>query len=177
MALADAAEVRAMNALRRLVSALRSSGAAASGELKMSVAQLFALRTIGQQPGLSMTDLAAATLTTASAVSEVVSRLVARKFVHRDTDPMDHRRTLLHLTPDGRRLYAGLERTLPERLAAALSSMKPEQRTALADGMEAWVALAGLGDVGPSMFGEPRAGASKAAKTRPEVSAGLRPER
>jgi hypothetical protein len=80
-------------------------------------------------------------------------------------------------TPDGRRLYAGLERTLPERLAAALSSMKPEQRTALADGMEAWVALAGLGDVGPSMFGEPRAGASKAAKTRPEVSAGLRPER
>ena len=152
------ADVRAMNALRRLVSALRSSGAVASGELKMSVAQLFALRTIGQRPGLSMTDLAAATLTTPSAVSEVVSRLVARKLVHRDTDPVDHRRSLLELTSEGRELNRGLDPTLPERLVAALSTMPPDQRTALADGMEAWVVLAGLGDVAPTMFGEPRAG-------------------
>jgi DNA-binding MarR family transcriptional regulator len=171
------ADVRAMNALRRLVSALRSSGAVAGGELKMSVAQLFALRTIGQQSGLSMTDLAAATLTTPSAVSEVVSRLVARKLVHRTTDPVDHRRIMLELTSEGRRLYAGLERTLPERLAAALSSMDSEQRAVLADGMEAWIALAGLETVAPAMFGEVGEGAGTDKRQPPVINAGLETSR
>jgi DNA-binding MarR family transcriptional regulator len=143
-----------MNALRRLVSALRTSSAAASGEMGMSVAQLFALRTIGRQPGLSMGDLAAATLTTASAVSEVVSRLVARGLVRREPDAGDHRRVLLHLTWEGRTRCDGVEPTLPERLVAALASMDPEMRTSLANAMENWVAGAGLGGVAPTMFGE-----------------------
>jgi len=72
----DDAAARAMDALRRLVSALRSSGVAASGEPGMSVAQRFALRVIGTEPGISMGGLAGRTLTTPSAVSEVVSRLL-----------------------------------------------------------------------------------------------------
>lgn len=148
------AGVRAMDALRRLVSALRSSGATASGEMGMSVAQLFALRIIGRQPGLSMGDLASATLTTPSAVSEVVSRLVARGLVRREPDAQDHRRVLLHVTEDGRTLAGTVEQTLPERLVAALASMDPETRTSLADAMEHWVAAAGLGGVAPAMFGE-----------------------
>ena len=150
----DDASRRVMDALRRLVSALRTSGAAASGGLGISVAQLFALRVVGGHSGISMGELAERTLTSPSAVSEVVSRLVAHGFVEREHDSTDHRRVLLHLTPEARALYKRLDTTLPERLVAALARMDADQRIALADAMEGWVTESGLGDVAPSMFGE-----------------------
>jgi DNA-binding MarR family transcriptional regulator len=148
------ADVRAMNALRRLVSALRSSGAAASRQHGMSVAQLFALRIIARQPRLSMGELADFTLTTPSAVSEVTSRLVVRGLVRREPDPVDHRRVLVSLTHEGEALHEGLEETVPERLVSALGSMDPESRKCLSATLEDWVVQAGLGDVAPAMFGE-----------------------
>jgi DNA-binding MarR family transcriptional regulator len=161
--LADAAAGRAMDALRRLVSALRTSGGAASGELGMSVAQLFALRVIGASPGLGMGDLAARTLTTASAASEVATRLVDRGLVRRDHDARDRRRVVVHLTGAGASVLASTEETLPERLIASLSAMRPDVRVALAEALETWVAGAGLSAVAPSMFGE---GATPAAGVR-----------
>lgn len=154
MLTSSGADARAMNALRRLVSALRTSGAAASRERGMSVAQCFALRLIGRHRGLSMGELADRTLTTPSAVSEVVSRLVERGAVRRDADPADHRRVLVRLTLDGQRLCEGLEETLPERLVSALASMDPDVRLSLADTLEEWVIQAGLGEIAPIMFGE-----------------------
>ena len=150
----DDAAARAMDALRRLVSDLRSSGVAASGEPGMSVAQRFALRVIGTEPGISMGGLAGRTLTTPSAVSEVVSRLVARDLVGREVATEDHRRHVLRLTPQGVAQIHDMEQTLPERLITALASMDPVARGVLADALEGWVASAGLGDVAPSMFGE-----------------------
>ena len=152
-----------MNALRRLGSALRTSGAAASGAMGMSVAQLFALRSIGREPGISMRGLAERTLTTPSAVSEVVARLVARGLVSRALDSSDHRRALLQLTLEGRAICDRLERTLPERLVAALATMDPMTRTSLADALESWVIGAGLGGVAPSMFGETTSAAPREA--------------
>ena len=169
MAPANDAGVRTMNALRRLVSALRTSGAAASGDMGMSVAQLFAIRMIGRHAGLSMGDLAARTLTTPSAVSEVVSRLVARGLVRREPDPADHRRILLQLTWEGRALCDGLGQTLPERLVAALASMDPAARASLADAMENWVVGAGLGGVAPCMFGEAGADHRSVVSSAPDI--------
>jgi DNA-binding MarR family transcriptional regulator len=173
----DGDDVRVMNALRRLMSALRSSGAAASSEAGMSVAQLFALRSIGQEPGLSMTDLAARTLTTASAVSEVVAKLVARGLVRREPDPSDRRRLLLHLTPDGLACCERLEQTLPERLVAALAAMDAVTRRVLAGALEQWVEDAGLGGTTPSMFGEPGPASSVVAPGRaaPDTTPGTAP--
>lgn len=150
----DDASRRAMDALRRLVSALRTSGVAAAGDLGISVAQLFALRVVGGRSGISMGELAERTLTSPSAVSEVVARLVAHGLVEREHDPADHRRVLLRLTPAGRTHFTRLDTTLPERLVGALARMDPDQRTSLADAMEDWVTESGLGDVAPSMFGE-----------------------
>jgi DNA-binding MarR family transcriptional regulator len=150
----DDASARTMDALRRLVSALRTSGSAASGELGMSVAQLFAVRVIGEQPGLSMGELASRTLTTMSAVSEVVTRLVRRGLVRRDAAPDDHRRAVLTLTPAGEMIAQNLGQTLPERLIEALQAMTPDARLVLAEALDAWVAGAGLALVSPSMFGE-----------------------
>jgi DNA-binding MarR family transcriptional regulator len=141
-----------MNALRRLVSALRSPGAAAPDG--MSVAQHFALRIIGRQPGITMSDLAEATLTTRSAISEVVSRLYARGLLKRSTDPQDSRRIHLQLTPEGERVWKTVGDAMPERLVAALLAMSLESRAQLASSLEEWVAEAHLTGVSPSMFGE-----------------------
>jgi len=154
MAATNGADARAMNALRRLVSALRTSGAAASRDKGMSVAQLFALRVIARQPRLSMGELADLTLTSPSAVSEVVSRLVSRGLVVREPDPIDNRRVLVRLTPQGAAFSEGLVETIPERLVSALESMDPIARQLLGDALEVWVVEAGLGDVVPAMFGE-----------------------
>jgi DNA-binding MarR family transcriptional regulator len=148
------ASVRAMNALRRLVSALRTSGAGTLRHPGMSVAQLFALRSIEREPGLTMSDLADRTLTTPSAVSEVVAKLVARGLVAREQDPADLRRTRLRLTTDGREHCGTMEQSLPERLIAALATMDPAARDALAGALEAWVDRSGLGATDPAMFGE-----------------------
>jgi DNA-binding MarR family transcriptional regulator len=146
--------IRAMNSLRRLVSALRTSGAGAFPGL--SVAQQFALRTIGRTPGLSMSDLARATATTPSTVSEVVVRLVDHGLVSRAKDDTDHRRVRLTLTAIGTKTFERLEQTLPERLVCALEQMNPFTRDALADALDAWVDSAGLSNEFPQMFGEPR---------------------
>jgi DNA-binding MarR family transcriptional regulator len=164
------ADARAMNALRRLVSALRTSGATASREKGMSVAQLFALRVIARQPRLSMGELADQTLTTPSAVSEVVSRLVVRGLVRREPDPLDQRRVLVSITPQGELLRDDMEETIPERLVAALGSMSPSARRGMATALEQWVRLAGLDDVAPAMFGEgARGGGRKFADRVPAI--------
>jgi DNA-binding MarR family transcriptional regulator len=154
MTIADDSATRVLNALRRLVSALRSSDATASREWGMSVAQLFALRTIGRHPGLFMSELAERTLTTQSTVSEVVSRLVARDLVRRAQDASDHRRIRLYLTWEGEVLSGSVKRTVPEHLVAALETMGPGMRALLADAMEHWVISAGFAGVAPEMFGE-----------------------
>lgn len=151
----DDANVRVMNALRRLVSALRTTGADALVARSMSVAQQFALRVIGRQPGLTMSALARATLTSRSAVSEVVVRLVDAGMVRREADASDQRRVRLHLTPHGATTFSLLGETLPERLVLALDGLEPETRELLATAMERWTETAGLGNVAPAMFGEP----------------------
>lgn len=161
---ADNANVRVMNALRRLVSALRTTGADALGARPMSVAQQFALRVIGRHPGLTMSALAGATLTTRSAVSEVVVRLVNAGMVRREVDASDQRRVRLHLTPEGAVTYGLLGETLPERLVAALDGLEPETLELLATALEQWTETAGLGSVAPDMFGEPSGPSSRDAR-------------
>lgn len=165
---ADDANVRAMNALRRLVSALRTTGADALVPRPMSVAQQFALRVIGRHPGLTMSALARATLTSRSSVSEVVVRLVNAGLVRREADASDHRRVRLHLTPGGAATFSLVGETLPERLVVALDSLEPEAREMLATAMETWTETAGLGNVAPVMFGEPSEPAGAGMRPAPD---------
>lgn len=145
-----------MNSLRRLVSALRTTGP--EGPRDMSVAQRFALRVIARRPGLTMSELAEATLTTRSTVSEVVDRLEDHGLVRRELDDWDRRRLRLRLTSDGLQLAGTIGEAVPERLVRALNALGPAVAETLADTMEAWVAEAGLDAVSPDMFGEPSRG-------------------
>ena len=147
---------RAMTALRRLVRALRVSTGAVQRTSGISGAQLFVLRALVERPGQSMRDLVARTLTSQSTVSEVVARLIARGLVTRRVAPHDGRRAVLNPTPAGRALARVAPPTVQADLIEGLQRLSPGSRTALADALEQWLASAGLTEVPPAMFFEPR---------------------
>jgi MarR family transcriptional regulator, lower aerobic nicotinate degradation pathway regulator len=147
---------RSMNALRRLVRALRVSTVAVHRTTGISGAQLFVLRALVDHPGQSMRDLVARTLTSQSTVSEVVARLVAGGFVARQAAPHNGRHAVLSPTPAGRALLRTAPPAVQADLVEGLRRLSPGSRNALADALEQWLSAAGLDDVPPTMFFEPK---------------------
>ena len=147
---------RAMNALRRVVRALRMSNAAVQRGCGVSGAQLLVLRAIVARPGCSIADLMATTFTNQSTVSEVVARLVDRGLVRRRAAPDDRRRAILTPTPAAEQLVRSAPGTVQADLIAALGRLPADTRHALADGLGQWITAAGLDDVIPAMFFEPK---------------------
>lgn len=146
---------RAMDSLRRVVHALRVATRASERAFGLSAAQLFVLRQLSAQPGQSLRDLAQGTRTTQSSISEVVSRLVQRGFVTRESSKADRRRAELTLTAAGQAVLANAPETIQERLLRGFDSLADGERKALADHLEAWLAASGLEDVAPALFFEP----------------------
>jgi DNA-binding MarR family transcriptional regulator len=147
--------LRVMDGLRRIVRELRAAAGTIESDLGVSSAQLFVLRQLQAHPGLSMTEIAARTRTSQSAVSEVVGRLVRRGLVERQQSPADRRRAELCLSADGRAVVATAPETIQERLLTGLDALDAHERHSLADAMDAWLRAAGLADVRPTMFFEP----------------------
>lgn len=145
---------RTMNALRRLVRALRISTVAVKRTSGISGAQLFVLRELVERPGQSLRDLVTRTLTSQSTVSEVVARLVEARLVSRRAAPDDARRAVLSPTPAGRALLRAAPPTVQADLVDGLRRISPGSLRALADGLEQWLTAAGLSDVPPTMFFE-----------------------
>jgi DNA-binding MarR family transcriptional regulator len=149
-----AAALRAMDGLRRVVRALSSSARGAPGGDGLSGAQLFVLRQIASAPALSLGELAERTLARQSTISEVIGRLVERGLVTRRTSRADARRAELRLTARGRRAIEGTGTTVQEQLAEGLAALPDSRRLAIAEGLELWLAAAGLGGLPAQMFFE-----------------------
>ena len=164
---------RAMDALRRVVKVLRVSSRAVERAVGISAAQLFVLRQLADAPRQSLGDLVARTRTHQSTVSEVVSRLVDAGLVARRTSSDDARRAELSLTARGRALLRAAPSTVQTDLLEGFARLSPTRRRALADGLEAWLAAAGLAEVEPTMFFEARAAAATGRQAR-ERAAGRR---
>lgn len=167
----DGATKRAMDALRRVVRALSTSAHGLPGRHGVSGAQLFVMRQLAAMPGCSVGELARRTLAGQSTISGVVARLVQRGFIARVTSTEDARQAVLTLTPKGRRAIVGAKPTAQERLAQSLETLSPAQRESLAQGLEAWLAEAGLTEEPITMFLEERPtsrgrGAAKATRPR-----------
>jgi DNA-binding MarR family transcriptional regulator len=143
-----------MDALRRIVRALRVGNAAMVGSLGVSSAQLFALRQIARRPGQSLSDIAAATMTTQSSISEVVTRLVQRGLVARKVSDEDHRRIELEATKAGIAAVASAPPSTQEKLLAGFLSLPPKKQQLLSAGLDEWLEAAGLQRVEPTMFFE-----------------------
>ena len=145
-------ESRALDALRKFVRAIGGAARTAETSTGLSGAQLFALRQISSSPGMHLGELAERTMARQSSVSELVGRLVERGLVSRVPGTNDARQVTLSLTAKGKRAIKDSHETAQERLISALESIPRVKKLALAEGLEAWLAAAGLEDVPATMF-------------------------
>lgn len=121
---------RAMDALRRIVQALRSGAGAAQRNSGLSVAQMFLLQQLAPRAA-SINELAARTRTHQSSVSVVVARLCKRGLAKRHADTRDARKVVVEITPAGRRLLAKAPAMPQAKLIAAVAGLPPVQRASL----------------------------------------------
>ncbi|MDI7776638.1 MarR family transcriptional regulator [Asticcacaulis sp. EMRT-3] len=143
-----------MDALRRIVQSLRHASARHERDSGLTSAQVFLLKTLHARPGGSVNDLAAAAHTHQSTVSEIVARLEGKGLIARRAAPNDRRRVELRLTPQGEQSIATGGHTPQEALLAAIAVLPDAQRTALAEGLSALIATAGLDGETPHLFFE-----------------------
>lgn len=123
---ADDAE-RALDELRRLVQGLRTSSHAVEREIGISGAQLFVLRELAAEPGVSIRRVSERTLTDPSSVSTVVSRLVEAGLVTRARQASDARATRLEVSRKGAALLARAPEPYQARVIAALRALAPRR--------------------------------------------------
>src|SRR3954464_6462479 len=147
---------RIMDATRHLVRAIAGSARAVESRSGISGAQLFILSQLdGSESPLSVGELATRTFTHQSTVSGVVSALVARGLVTRKHARDDARRVEVALTTSGRTLLAHAPTTVQAQLVRGLGRLDAATRAGLAEGLELWLAEAGLGGEVAPLFFEP----------------------
>jgi DNA-binding MarR family transcriptional regulator len=151
----DPATRAVLDAIRRIVRALRESSRAAERSVGIGAAQLFVLHRLAASPALSLNELAARTLTHQSSVSVVVSRLVDRGLVTRSRGGDDGRRISISATAAGRALLARAPAAAQDRLLAGLALLGAGSRRQLADLLGRLVDSMALPDRSPPMFFEP----------------------
>jgi DNA-binding MarR family transcriptional regulator len=143
-----------MDALRRVVRALRVSARTAERRFGVSGAQLFVLEKLAEAPARAVDELAERTFTDQSSVSIVLTRLEERGLVVRRQSKEDARRVEIALTPGGRALARKAPEPAQERLIAGLRRLRPTQLRSLARGLAALVHALELAGEPPGMFFE-----------------------
>jgi DNA-binding MarR family transcriptional regulator len=154
--------VAALDALRRIVRALRLASTAAEGALGVSGAQLFVLEQLAdgvsaRGVGLSIAELAARTRTDPSSVSVVVGRLVERRLVARRVSKVDARRAEVAITASGRSLLRRAPPPIQTKLIEGLTALSPAQLRSVVAGLEAVASAMGASDAQALMFFEEEA--------------------
>jgi DNA-binding MarR family transcriptional regulator len=147
---------RVLDAIRRIVQALRESSRQAERHVGLSGAQLFVLQALAEHPASSVNALAAETHTHQSSVSAVVARLVQQGLVRRSPSGVDGRSVELTLSASGRRAAANAPDLAQARLIGAIDKLTIARRRQLASSLgEVAQALAGGDETGaPAMFFE-----------------------
>ena len=146
----------ALDAIRRIVHALRESSRWSERHVGLTGAQLFVLQTLSDAPGMSINELASCTHTHQSSVSTVVTRLVEAGLVRRARSGDDARSVVLSLSPRGRRVAARAPDVPQERLIKAIDGLTATRRRQLAGSL---TEVAGAMDAAgrtPAMFFEDR---------------------
>ncbi|WP_291516428.1 MarR family transcriptional regulator [Bdellovibrio sp. ArHS] len=143
-----------MDCIRFIFKALRVSSSQFEKDIGLSAAQIFVLKQLKEEPGLSINDLALRTTTHQSSVSVVVKKLEEQGFVTRATSKEDSRRVVVSLTPEGEKKLSVIPRTVQEEMIESLQRMDPEKTKKLAALMKEFVQAAGIVEETAPMFGE-----------------------
>ena len=108
---------------------------------------LATLRRSGEPYELSPGELVERTMVTTGAMTNRIDRLVDRGLVEREHDPVDRRRVIVRLTPEGLAVVDRVAVGHYELEAELLSSLSERQRSALTSALR--TLLVDLGDVTP----------------------------
>jgi DNA-binding MarR family transcriptional regulator len=152
-----------LDAIRRIVQALRESSRLAERRVGLTGAQLFVLQKLAEAPASSVNDLATRTHTHQSSVSVVVKRLEEQGFVRRTPSTVDGRSVELALSSRGKRIAAHAPDLAQARLVDAIDGLTPARRKQLASTLGDVARTLAHGDTAPAMFFEERR--SRARKT------------
>lgn len=88
------------------------------------MAEAHIIQAIGENPGLSLNELAEKTYRTKSAMSMMVKNLVRKKLVKRKRDIEDNRRYIINLTKKGKIVFDFHERLDEKNYGEILNSMR-----------------------------------------------------
>ena len=160
-----------LDALRRVVRALRVSAGRTEEATGLSAAQLFVLEQVTSEPGLSLTELATRTLTDRTSVAAVVERLVTRGLVERGRSAEDRRRVEIRPTPEGIATLVRAPHPPTRRVLDGIARLDDRDLRRLAVGLSRLVQAMGVADEPPGMFFEeaPPARAARSASRRPQA--------
>ncbi|AFY01106.1 transcriptional regulator [Bdellovibrio bacteriovorus str. Tiberius] len=143
-----------MDYIRHIFKALRVSSSQFEKDLGLSAAQIFVMKKLKEEPGLSINDLALRTTTHQSSVSVVVKKLEEQGLVSRTISKEDSRKVVVSLTPSGLEKLSEIPRTIQEHMIETLQNMPPEKTASLAILMREFVTEAGIVEAPAPMFGE-----------------------
>lgn len=143
-----------MDYIRHIFKALRVSSSQFEKDLGLSAAQIFVMKKLKEEPGLSINDLALRTTTHQSSVSVVVKKLEEQGLVSRTISKEDSRKVVVSLTPSGLEKLSEIPRTVQEHMIDTLQNMPPEKTASLAELMREFVTEAGIVENPAPMFGE-----------------------
>lgn len=111
-------------------------------ELDLTYSQAQVLFQLERQPNSLVTDIARTFGITLPAVTQVVDRLVTKRFVDRAENPRDRRQVLLSLTRAGQGLVRDLHGAQIAGLSQVLRRIPPEERKDVVRGIERLVTAA-----------------------------------
>jgi len=143
-----------LDAIRRIVHALRESSRWAEKHVGLTGAQLFVMQKLAESPAASVNELATRTHTHQSSVSTVVTRLVDRGLVRRARSGIDGRSVELSLTARGQRLVGGGPDVAQDRLIRAIERLPAARRRLLAATLSELAGTMDAVDRVPAMFFE-----------------------
>jgi DNA-binding MarR family transcriptional regulator len=150
---ADADGKRVLNAIRRLVRALRLFDRQAQSKHGLSAAQMFVLYELEAEV-LSLNELAERTATDQSSVSVVVQRLVDAGYVTRTPRKDDRRHVELRLTAKGRAISRRSPPPAQQKILDAIAALPARNRKTFAETFELFVDSVGAPAKAGMMFEE-----------------------
>ena len=127
-----------------------------AAELELTYAQAQVLFYVAQHPGCHMAQVAKTFNVTLSAITQIVDRLVQKRFLTRVSNPADRRVYILELTTEGKSLVQELEMLQVEVLEPVLQRLSACDRDHLIKGLEKFVEA--VSDGPPGETGKPAPG-------------------
>lgn len=105
-------------------------------QLGLTMPQFDVIATLGNTPGMMMTQLAEKTLVTKGTLTGIVDRLEQKGLVRREVPPDNRRSFIVMLTPEGQQLFEDIFPPHIEYLKERLQPLSPEEMAQLQSGLQ-----------------------------------------